>query len=41
MNNFYINKRVNPKGLKDVIIIGAGIGGLPVGVIWRRQGGKF
>ncbi len=35
MNNFNINKKVNPKGFKkdeyDVVIIGAGIGGLTCG----------
>jgi phytoene dehydrogenase-like protein len=44
MNNFYINKRVNPKGLKrdeyDAIIIGAGIGGLTCGCYLAKAGLK-
>ncbi len=44
MNNFYINKRVNPKGLKkdeyDVVIIGAGIGGLTCGCYLAKAGLK-
>ncbi|MBI4699502.1 MAG: NAD(P)/FAD-dependent oxidoreductase, partial [Nitrospirae bacterium] len=44
MNNFNINKRVNPKGLKkdeyDVIIIGAGIGGLTCGSYLAKAGMK-
>jgi len=44
MNNFYINQKVNPKGLKkdeyDVIIIGAGIGGLTCGCYLAKVGLK-
>jgi len=44
MNNFYLNKKINPKGLKkdqyDVIIIGAGIGGLVCGCYLARAGLK-
>lgn len=44
MNNFNINKKVNPKGLKqneyDVIIIGAGIGGLTCGCYLAKAGMK-
>lgn len=44
MNNYYINKKVNPKGLKrdeyDVIIIGAGIGGLTCGCYLAKAGLK-
>jgi len=44
MNHFNINKTVNPKGLKkdeyDVIIIGAGIGGLTCGCYLAKAGMK-
>ncbi|MCM8787946.1 MAG: FAD-dependent oxidoreductase, partial [Candidatus Omnitrophica bacterium] len=44
MKTFYINKIVNPKGLKkdqyDVIIIGAGIGGLVCGCYLAKAGLK-
>ncbi|RJR16622.1 MAG: NAD(P)/FAD-dependent oxidoreductase [Nitrospiraceae bacterium] len=44
MNSFNINKRVNPLGLKkdeyDVIIIGAGIGGLTCGCYLAKSGMK-
>ncbi len=44
MNNFNINQRINPKGLKkdeyDVIIIGAGIGGLTCGCYLAKAGLK-
>jgi phytoene dehydrogenase-like protein len=44
MNNFHINQTVNPKGLKkdeyDVIIIGAGIGGLTCGCYLAKAGMK-
>ena len=44
MNNFYINKRFHPKGLKkeeyDAIIIGAGIGGLVCGCYLAKAGMK-
>jgi phytoene dehydrogenase-like protein len=44
MKDFYINKIVNPKGLKkdqyDVIIIGAGIGGLVCGCYLAKAGMK-
>ena len=40
----YINKKINPKGLKkdqyDVIIIGAGIGGLVCGCYLAKAGLK-
>jgi phytoene dehydrogenase-like protein len=44
MKDFYINRIVNPKGLKkdqyDVIIIGAGIGGLVCGCYLAKAGMK-
>jgi phytoene dehydrogenase-like protein len=44
MNNFNINRNVNPKGLQkeayDVIIIGAGIGGLTCGCYLAKAGMK-
>ncbi len=44
MNNFNINTKTNPKGLKkdeyDVIIIGAGIGGLTCGCYLAKAGMK-
>jgi len=44
MNNFNVNQKVNPKGLKkdeyDVIIIGAGIGGLTCGCYLAKAGLK-
>lgn len=44
MNNFYVNQKVNPNGLKknkyDVIIIGAGIGGLTCGCYLAKAGLK-
>ncbi|MCG2712738.1 MAG: NAD(P)/FAD-dependent oxidoreductase [Candidatus Omnitrophica bacterium] len=43
-NNFYINKKVNPLGLKkdeyDAVIIGAGIGGLVCGCYLAKAGMK-
>lgn len=44
MNNFNINKKTNPNGLKkdeyDAIIVGAGIGGLACGCYLARAGKK-
>jgi len=44
MKNFNINTKVNPKGLKkdeyDVVIIGAGIGGLVRGCYLAKAGMK-
>jgi protoporphyrinogen oxidase len=44
MKDFYINTQINPKGLKkdeyDVIIIGAGIGGLVCGCYLAKAGMK-